>query len=86
MYTVLEHAIPDQRLVRPAEDRNLPGHAEQLQNFAGIQGRLVQRNIAADRGNPENIEFSACDGQHNGQRIVHSCIYIQNDLFTRCHP
>ncbi|MNT74701.1 hypothetical protein D3C72_2135440 [compost metagenome] len=83
---MLEHSIADQRLVSSAEDRNLPGHAEQFKYFAGVQGRLIQRDISADRGDPENVELSARYGQHNRQRVIHPCIYIQNDFFTRRHP
>ncbi|MNC56100.1 hypothetical protein D3C75_1056720 [compost metagenome] len=83
---MLEHSIADQRLVSSAVDRNLPGYAEQFENFTGVEGCLLQRDIAADRGDSDNVELPAHHCQHNGQRIIHSGIYIQNDFFTPRHP
>src|SRR5580704_13409525 len=54
--------------------------ADVIENPDGIRGRLLERLIAGDRGDPEQVQLGAAECQEERDRVVVAGVAVEDDV------
>ena len=70
--------IADQRSVGPGCDRNLVA-SDEVEDADRVRGRLLERLVARDRGDAEQLELRGGDREQQRDRVVVAGITVEQD-------